>query len=113
VIRRLTALWAFVESGLRGMLHAFKIQFAGLIVWYIFINPIVLKLLHKFLKEKEGTYKEEVDEAIKLIPAIKDISAEAWKLSSSQKGINRIRFFTSLLVYWTLTSPFSNNIIKS
>lgn len=31
-IQRLTALWAFTESGLGGMLHAFQLPFTGLII---------------------------------------------------------------------------------
>jgi len=78
-----------------------------LIIWYIFLNPILMKLLHKFFKQKENKYQQEVNEAMILLPALKGISAAAWKFSATKKGLQRLRYFTSLLVYWTLTDSFS------
>ncbi len=42
VLQRLTALWAFTESGLGGILHAFKIPFTGLVVGGMAVLLIVL-----------------------------------------------------------------------
>jgi hypothetical protein len=41
-IARLTALWAFVEAGLGGVLHAFKIPFTGLLVGGMAVMLITL-----------------------------------------------------------------------
>lgn len=44
--QRLTALWAFAESGLGGVMHAFQIPFTGLIIGGFAI--IIITLLAKF-----------------------------------------------------------------
>jgi hypothetical protein len=41
-IARLTALWAFVEAGLGGILHAFKVPFTGLLVGGMAVMLITL-----------------------------------------------------------------------
>ena len=46
-IQRLTALWAFAESGLGGMLHALQLPFTGLIVGGL--SVIIITLIAKFL----------------------------------------------------------------
>ena len=45
-IQRLTALWAFAESGLGGMLHALQLPFTGLIVGGL--SVIIITLIAKF-----------------------------------------------------------------
>jgi hypothetical protein len=45
-ISRLTALWAFVEAGLGGMLHAFKLPFTGLLVGGLAV--LILTLIAHF-----------------------------------------------------------------
>lgn len=45
-IQRLTALWAFAESGLGGVLHAFQIPFTGLVIGGFAV--IIITLIAKF-----------------------------------------------------------------
>ena len=45
-IQRLTALWAFAESGLGGMLHALQMPFTGLVVGGLAV--IIITLIAKF-----------------------------------------------------------------
>lgn len=45
-IQRLTALWAFAESGLGGVLHAFRIPFTGLVIGGFAV--IIITLIAKF-----------------------------------------------------------------
>ncbi len=52
-IQRLTALWALVESGLGGILHAFKTPFSGLILASIAI--IIISLICALADEKWKT----------------------------------------------------------
>ncbi len=52
-IQRLTALWAFTESGLGGIMHAFKIPFTGLLVGGMAV--IMICLIAEF---SEHNYKQ-------------------------------------------------------
>jgi hypothetical protein len=49
-VQRLTALWAFGESGLGGMLHAFQVPFTGLLVGSI--SVICICLIAIFCRKK-------------------------------------------------------------
>lgn len=51
-IARLTALWAFVEAGLGGVLHAFKIPFTGLLVGGMAV--MLITLIAHFSNSKPG-----------------------------------------------------------
>ncbi len=52
-ISRLTALWAFAESGLGGVLHAFQIPFTGLVVGGLAV--IIITLIAKL---SENSFKQ-------------------------------------------------------
>lgn len=52
-IQRLTALWAFAESGLGGVLHALQMPFTGLVVGGLAI--LIITLIAKF---SAGNYKQ-------------------------------------------------------
>ncbi|MEX1189106.1 MAG: hypothetical protein WED33_07595 [Bacteroidia bacterium] len=51
-VTRLTALWAFVEAGLGGMLHAFKLPFTGLFVGGLAV--LILTLIAHFSHNNIG-----------------------------------------------------------
>ena len=58
-LQRLTALWAFTESGLGGIMHALQIPFTGLLVGGMAV--IMICLIAEF---SEHTYKEVLKSVI-------------------------------------------------
>lgn len=52
-VQRLTALWAFVECGIGGLMHSFKFPFTGLVVggFAILIISLIAKICYNHLSE--------------------------------------------------------------
>jgi len=63
-----------------------------LFVWYSFVGPFLRKILNRKLKEKGKGLTSEVDEAMNLIPLIREILFYLWKKSSQLNRLNRVKY---------------------
>ncbi len=78
-----------------------------LLFWYILISPILIILVKKYLFKKQKEWSNEVESIFNIIPYLRSIVKEAWKLSQSQLGLSRIRKFLFLTIMFSLHGQFS------
>lgn len=64
-----------------------------LALWYLIVSPLLMKVLQKFLSKKETAYREDVKQALSLIPSFKALMQHAWEGSRNLKGLKRLKQF--------------------
>ena len=80
--------------------------FVILFLWLKVLLPVINKLFKKYLKDRENKYSEEVNEIISQFPQFKLIVSESWKISGSQKGLNKLKYFFSIIFIFLLKYEF-------
>lgn len=70
--------------------------------WVVFINPLLMRLLHRWLEKKKYLVKDEIKEITNLIPMTKELIRKSWKISMERKGMSRIALFAKLAIYNSL-----------
>ncbi len=75
-----------------------------LLLWFIFIGPLLLKGLRFIMEKQKNRYTDEVDKVINALPILKIVVRSAWKSSTRKKGLKRISFFVTTLFLFLLTS---------
>ena len=86
-----------------------KILLRSLIIvlgWIFIIGPLLKKLLHGWLKKKQTKSQQDVQEVLRLLPAIQQLIAQSWKQSAGNKGWKRISS-TSKIILVNALSPLS------
>ena len=85
---------------------------AAILLWYGVISPLFTSLIKKLLKQKEGRYSEEINTTLSFLPELKQYAVMAWQHSRKYSGWQRLKFFWSAMVQWSLTGlsiePASN-----
>jgi hypothetical protein len=100
------ALYVFADNHYKGRLAVLQILLwtsCALLLWYGLVAPVLLRLLHRFLRRKRSQYSDQVQELLQLMPGMRRLSVAAWIESRSRKGFARIVYFVRLLVHWSLT----------
>jgi len=81
------------------ILRAFLITF----LWYVFISPIVKKMIYKLVSKKEHEYIEEINSILSSFPHFKAIVNYSWKANSKLKGFKRLNQFIKSVLVLSLT----------
>ncbi|GBD91204.1 hypothetical protein BMS3Abin04_01930 [bacterium BMS3Abin04] len=84
------------------VIRAFFILF----LWLKVLLPVINKLFKKYLEDRENKYSDEVHEIISQFPQFKLIVSESWKISGSQKGLNKLKCFFSIIFIFLLKYEF-------
>ena len=74
-----------------------------IMLWYMFINPLLIKLIKSFLQKKQGRYSEEISRTLSFLPVLRQLTALAWRKSKLQKRSRRWHIFLSELIHTSLT----------
>lgn len=78
---------------------------SAILLWYFFISPLFTQFIQKLLKKKQSRYSEEISNALSLVPAMKQLTYIAWGKSNKYNGSRRLRYFCSMMVYWSIAGP--------
>ncbi len=62
-----------------------------LLVWFLFIGPYIMSLFQKYLDRKASQYKDDVRQALALIPVFRQLVFAVWESTSHLKGYNRFK----------------------
>ena len=68
-------------------------SFLFLMLWYLVLGPFMLKLIRKYLAEKESKYQADIANAMDLFPYFRQIIAFTWKETKHLKGYTRFKYF--------------------
>ncbi|OZV70725.1 hypothetical protein [Winogradskyella aurantia] len=61
--------------------------------WYVVIGPFLLRMMRRYLEKKESLYKDDVANAMDLLPYFRQIIRHTWKETKHLKGYNRFKYF--------------------
>ncbi len=64
-----------------------------LVFWFLFLGPLVMRLLKKFLHRKQNELSEQVAHTLDMIPQLAWIMDKAWKETRQWRGYARIKSF--------------------
>ena len=90
-----------------------KILLRSLIIvlgWMFIIGPILTKLLHNWLKKKQSQSQQDIQQVLELLPATQQLIAKSWKLSSTDKGLKRIRTWSKIVLVNAMNSTAAKQI---
>jgi ABC-type thiamin/hydroxymethylpyrimidine transport system permease subunit len=73
-----------------------------ILTWIVLVNPILIRLLHKWLERKKAQSESEIREIAILIPVTQLLIVKSWELSSRKRGIKRIPLFLKIVVFNSL-----------
>ncbi len=80
--------------------------------WIFLIGPLLIKLLHNWLKKKQNRSQQEVQEVLHLLPVTQSLIAECWKRSATQKGPGRLNVFCKMVLANSLTHLLSESGVE-
>lgn len=66
--------------------------------WYLFVGPLLLRWMNKWLQKEKSKRRAEVQQVVMLLPGIKAMITESWKRSAVDKGIKRIVTFSRFVI---------------
>jgi hypothetical protein len=69
-----------------------------LAAWYLFIAPLVMRLIKQFLQRQQHLNKEEMRKVMEMLPGTKYIFKASWQLSGEKKGYGRLKLFMKILM---------------
>jgi hypothetical protein len=61
--------------------------------WYLVLGPFLLKLVRKYLNDKQSQYKEDITNAMDLFPYFRQILFYTWQDNRHLKGYKRFKYF--------------------
>ena len=76
---------------------------ASIMLWYMLVNPLLIKFIKWILQKKESRYSEEISSTLSFIPVLRQLTALAWRKSKLQKRGGRWYLFLSELIHSSLT----------
>lgn len=75
------------------------IRFLAIIMFYLFvIKPLIMLFIKSRLNKAQQKNKEEINKVLQIVPEVKSIFTKGWQLSSTQKGLKRIKLFSKILL---------------
>lgn len=69
-----------------------------LLVWYLILGPVIMFLIKRSLRMQQQKYKNDINEVMALLPQIKHIFKQSFKLSENKNGFDRIKLFLKILL---------------
>ena len=76
---------------------------AAIMLWYMLVNPLLVKLIKRILQKRESRYSEDISRTLSFLPVLRQLTAAAWRKSRSQKRGGRWYAFLSELIHSSLT----------
>lgn len=64
-----------------------------MILWFVFVSPVLLKIFHKLVKSRMSKYSDEINEIINIFPQFRHMLGLSWKKSADHKGLKKISHF--------------------
>ncbi|MDB5253178.1 MAG: hypothetical protein JWP27_2347 [Flaviaesturariibacter sp.] len=83
--------------------RAFTWTVSAILAWYLVLAPTLLSMIRSRLQRRSGRYHQDVGLVLAFLPVLRQLAAQAWRVSRTKRGPKRIPFFLSLLVGWALT----------
>ena len=75
------------------------IRFLAIIMFYLFvIKPLIMLFIKSRLNKAQQKNKEEINKVLQILPEVKSIFTKGWQLSSTQKGLKRMKLFSKILL---------------
>jgi len=96
----------FSANNKQGWLAAVKTiswTMSAILLWYMFIAPLLTRAIQKLLQKKESRYSEEVLKTLAFLPVLRKLTVLAWQQSRQQHVFARWSSFMSLLIHATLS----------
>ena len=83
----------------------FKLIFRSTLIiftWMLIINPLLKRLLYRWLEKKKSTTGEEIKEITRLIPSMQKLIVKSWSLSVNRNFLKRVVLFAKIVVFNSL-----------
>ncbi len=80
---------------------SFKILLRSLIIvlgWIFIVGPLLKQLLHWWLKKKQTKSQQEVQEVLRLLPAIQQLITQSWKQATGKKSWGKINTWSKIVL---------------
>jgi hypothetical protein len=71
--------------------------FIILSTWFLIIQPVLTKLIRRWLKEKKGELASQIADIHSIIPEVKFLVIESWKRSGSK--LSNLKLFLKILLF--------------
>jgi uncharacterized membrane protein YbjE (DUF340 family) len=100
-----------LQKGLIAVLRATAI----LTIWFVFLAPLLLRWLQKFLYKKQQQLSTEVSQTMDMFPHLLWIMDKAWKESKHLRFFNRWKMFVVHTLLYTLQyrSDYDPDIVRT
>lgn len=90
------------QKGINYAFYALIRTITFLILWGVFIQPILLRFFNKYLSTKQQKYSQEVESMFSYMGTLHKLVAIAWNDSKQYRGIKRVNDFTTRSITYTL-----------
>lgn len=101
------------HSGFISMIKSIVYTLTILYIWFVILAPRLTSIFKYYLKRKSKSSQLEINQTLESLPQFRRLLKSAWIMSSSKKNFQRIRMFTSTLIYLTLTLKVSSSQTNS
>jgi hypothetical protein len=81
-----------------------------LVIWYVFLAPIVIHLIQSFLQKKRAQLADEVSHTMDMFPQILWIVDKAWKETKGMKFMARWKMFLIHTMLYILQYKTSDDL---
>lgn len=73
-----------------------------ILTWYLFISPILIRVMKKWLLNQQQKSAADIQQVILLLPSTKYILTKSWELSATKKGLKRLKEYCKIVLVNTL-----------
>lgn len=90
-----------------------KIFIRSLIIvfgWIFIAGPLMKKLLHNWLKQKQNNSQQEVQEIVGLLPTMQQIITKSWKQSAGIRGWRKINNWSKIVLVNALKPSYAKQL---
>lgn len=92
--------YSSLTSGMQKGVYIFVRTMLILIVWFVFVGPILLKLVNKILAKKKAGLSKEIEHIFDLFPFLRSIISIAWDEAKEFSYLKRWKeFLTRIIIY--------------
>ncbi len=98
-------LFVFAPGNRQGWLAAARSiswTVSAIFIWYVFLGPLLTRLIRQALEKKKGKYADEVLQVLSFLPVLRRLATMAWQQSKKHSGFSRGYHFVSSLIHWSL-----------
>lgn len=95
------------QTAISSTIKAIAWTTTAIVVWYVIINPVLMKILNWILGKSRSKYAKDLDDTLSFLPEINQLTVAAWKATAGLPPSKKVLAFTTILITWSL--PFSDN----